>query len=82
MMHNEQNLLELYRAIHDRVSDMIEGGILNPHNIPEDYAWLVDNLMKAAALDSKIEELMEDTAREDAENLEEEARDKLIRRTR
>lgn len=46
----ETDLLDHYRALHDGLSDMIEGGRMKA--IPaDDYKWLVEMLVEAVSLD-------------------------------
>ncbi len=47
----ELDLLGHYRALHDGLSDMIEGGRLSEKAIPDDYQWLVEMLVEAVSLD-------------------------------
>jgi hypothetical protein len=46
MNDSEQGLLADYRRLHDRLSDMIEGGRLRRSMIPNDYDWLIDKLIE------------------------------------
>jgi maltose-binding protein MalE len=43
--------LDLYRKLHDGLSDMIESGRLKESDIPDDYLWLVQILEKAGGMD-------------------------------
>jgi hypothetical protein len=44
-------VLAKYRALHDGISDMIEGGRLKPSDIPDDYQWLLTRMADLAAAD-------------------------------
>lgn len=40
----QEKKLAAYEALHDGLSDMIEGGRLTESHIPDDYEWLVESL--------------------------------------
>ena len=53
------DLLNAYFKLHDRLSDMIEGGRLTEGDIPEDYAALVEQLEQCnARYDTYYEEML------------------------
>lgn len=52
---NETQLLQRYTALHDGLSDMIEGGRLTLEMIPDDYDWLLLTLLDANGIANKIE---------------------------
>lgn len=56
---NETQLLKRYTALHDGLSNMIEGGRLTHEMIPDDYDWLLLTLLGAmdiAATEKKTKE--------------------------
>ena len=50
---NETQLLQRYTALHDGLSDMIEGGRLTHEMIPDDYDWLLLTLLDANGIANK-----------------------------
>lgn len=46
-----EKMLAAYRSLHNGLSDMIEEGRLKESDIPDDYRWLVDTLVKLVDLD-------------------------------
>jgi hypothetical protein len=49
--HTAGTVLNLYRKLHNGLSDMIEDGRLKEADIPDDYKWLVESLAHLAFLD-------------------------------
>jgi hypothetical protein len=47
----------LYRKLHDGLSDMVESGRLEESDIPEDWQWFLDTMIKIAAADPMISPL-------------------------
>ena len=47
----QKRLLKRYRTLHNGISDMIEGGRLKRADIPDDYRWLVINMVRIARAD-------------------------------
>jgi hypothetical protein len=47
----------LYRKLHDGLSDMVENGRLEESDIPEDWQWFLDTMIKIAAADPMISPL-------------------------
>ena len=39
------DILSLYQRLHDRLSDMVESGRLTQADIPDDYEWLVNEML-------------------------------------
>lgn len=53
-----KNMFDGYTDLHDGLSDMIEDGRLRESDIPDDYRWLVDKLVKLSATARHAEELL------------------------
>jgi hypothetical protein len=47
----DAEILAEYRALHDGLSEMVEAGRLNVAEIPDDYDWLINQLVKLAVMD-------------------------------
>lgn len=62
----ELDLLGSYKALHDGLSDMIEGGRLIEANIPDDYQWLVRALIDLVEEGYKVDV---ELAQENGENI-------------
>ncbi|MGC3873288.1 hypothetical protein ACPF7Z_08465 [Halomonas sp. GXIMD04776] len=39
------DILSLYQRLHDGLSDMVESGRLTQADIPDDYDWLVNEML-------------------------------------
>jgi len=52
----QKTLLQKYEALHDGLSDMIEGGRLTYEMIPDDYDWLLLTLLEAIDMEVKVKQ--------------------------
>lgn len=53
LTERDKGALWAYRALHDCISDMVEGGRLTAADCPDDYQAVVTLLMMSASLDSE-----------------------------
>ena len=54
-----------YAALHDGLSDMIEGGRLRKEHIPDDYRWLVETLAGLANVNHPVSDWVYEVANGD-----------------